>query len=200
MPLLGGFGCIGRCGTGWPWPRGSGLLPCFLTIFTGPMPRVLLFLPGPSLVMRPFCSWSPHGVRDVLRRRLARLPDVTVELLRLAAVVGRDSDVGVLVATAGGDEDETLDAIEAAVIAGLLVEPAPGRVRFAHALVRDTLLADVSGVRRSRMHARVAGALEGTGDVAALAYHYAHAASPEAVHYCVLAAEVAERRYAHDVA
>jgi len=50
------------------------------------------------------------------------------------------------------------------------------------------------------MHARVAGALEGTGDVAALAYHYAHAASPKAVHYCVLAAEVAERRYAHDVA
>lgn len=142
----------------------------------------------------------PEGVRDVLRRRLARLPDATVAVLRLAAVVGRDSDVEILVQTADRPEGETLDAIEAAVIAGLLTEPAPGRVRFAHALVRDTLLADLSGVRRTRMHARVAAALEGTGDVTALAHHYARAASPKAVEYCVRAAELAERRYAHDVA
>jgi hypothetical protein len=50
------------------------------------------------------------------------------------------------------------------------------------------------------MHARIAAALEGTDDIAALAHHYARAGSPKAVGYCVQAAELAEARYAHDVA
>lgn len=145
-------------------------------------------------------SEVPEGVRDVLRRRLARLPERGVSVLRLAAVAGRESSVGVLVQAADSDEDGVLDALDAGVIAGLLDEPGPGRVRFVHALVRDTLLADVTRLRATRMHARIAAALEGTGDVAALAHHYARAGSPKAVGYCVRAAELAEARYAHDVA
>jgi len=145
-------------------------------------------------------SEVPEGVRDVLRRRLARLPESGVSVLRLAAVAGRESSVGVLVQAADSDEDGVLDALDAGVIAGLLDEPRPGRVRFVHALVRDTLVADVTRLRATRMHARIAAALEGTGDVAALAHHYARAGSPKAVGYCVRAAELAEARYAHDVA
>ncbi|WP_280472633.1 BTAD domain-containing putative transcriptional regulator [Nocardia cyriacigeorgica] len=142
----------------------------------------------------------PDGVRDVLRRRLARLPESGVSVLRLAAVAGRESSVDVLVKAADTDEDGVLDALDAGVIAGLLDEPGPGRVRFVHALVRDTLITDVNRLRITRMHARIAAALEGTGDVAALAHHYARAGSPKAVGYCVRAAELAEARYAHDVA
>ncbi len=145
-------------------------------------------------------SEVPEGVRDVLRRRLARLPESGVSVLRLAAMAGRESSVGVLVQAADSDEDGVLDALDAGVIAGLLDEPRPGRVRFVHALVRDTLVADVTRLRAARMHARIAAALEGTGDVAALARHYARAGSPKAVGYCVRAAELAEARYAHDVA
>jgi DNA-binding SARP family transcriptional activator/tetratricopeptide (TPR) repeat protein len=145
-------------------------------------------------------SEVPEGVRDVLRRRLARLPESGVSVLRLAAVAGRESSVGVLVQAADSDEDGVLDALDAGVIAGLLDEPRPGRVRFVHALVRDTLVADVTRVRAARMHARIAAALEGTGDVAALAHHYARAGSPKAVGYCVRAADLAEARYAHEVA
>ncbi|WP_431951709.1 BTAD domain-containing putative transcriptional regulator [Nocardia lijiangensis] len=145
-------------------------------------------------------SEVPEGVRDVLRRRLARLPESGVSVLRLAAVAGRESSVDVLVRAADTDEDGVLDALDAGVIAGLLDEPGPGRVRFVHALVRDTLVTDVSRVRTTRMHARIAAALEGSGDVAALAHHYARAGSPKAVGYCVRAAELAEARYAHDVA
>ena len=145
-------------------------------------------------------SEVPEGVRDVLRRRLARLPESGVSVLRLAAVAGRESSVDMLVRAADSDEDGVLDALDAGVIAGLLDEPGPGRVRFVHALVRDTLAADVSRLRTTRMHARIAAALEGTGDVAALAHHYARAGSPKAVGYCVRAAELAEARYAHDVA
>ena len=39
----------------------------------------------------------PEGVRDVLRRRLARLPEPVVAVLRLAAVAGREAEVDVLV-------------------------------------------------------------------------------------------------------
>ncbi|MEU6265472.1 BTAD domain-containing putative transcriptional regulator [Saccharopolyspora shandongensis] len=145
-------------------------------------------------------SEVPEGVRDVLRRRLARLPESAVSVLRLAAVAGRESSVDVLVQAADSDEDGVLDALDAGVIAGLLNEPGPGRVRFVHALVRDTLVADVSRLRATRMHARIAAALEGTGDVAALAHHFARAGSPKAVGYCVRAAELAEARYAHDMA
>ncbi|MFI9598055.1 BTAD domain-containing putative transcriptional regulator [Nonomuraea sp. NPDC052265] len=145
-------------------------------------------------------SEVPEGVRDVLRRRLARLPEGSVSVLRLAAVAGRESSVDVLVKAADTGEDGVLDALDAGVIAGLLDEPGPGRVRYVHALVRDTLIADLSRLRATRMHARIAAALEGTDDIAALAHHYARAGSPKAVGYCVRAAERAEARYAHDVA
>ncbi|MGW0072327.1 BTAD domain-containing putative transcriptional regulator, partial [Streptosporangium sandarakinum] len=75
-------------------------------------------------------SEVPEGVRDVLRRRLARLPEGGVAILRLAAVAGRESSVDVLVKAADTDEDGVMDALDAGVIAGLLDEPAPGRVRF----------------------------------------------------------------------
>ncbi|MFC4114078.1 AfsR/SARP family transcriptional regulator [Nonomuraea zeae] len=145
-------------------------------------------------------SEVPEGVRDVLRRRLARLPEGGVSVLRLAAVAGRESSVDVLVKAADTDEDGVMDALDAGVIAGLLDEPGPGLIRFVHALVRDTLIADTSRLRATRMHARIAAALEGTDDIAALAHHYARAGSPKAVGYCVQAAERAEARYAHDVA
>ncbi|MFF5234191.1 BTAD domain-containing putative transcriptional regulator [Dactylosporangium sp. NPDC000521] len=151
-------------------------------------------------------SEVPEGVRDVLRRRLSRLPQPAVAVLRLAAVVGREADVETLVGAADTDEGAVLDALEAGLIAGLLTEPAPGRVRFVHGLVRDTMYTDLSQLRRTRMHARVAACTRQLrpDDYPALAYHYARAASSDtsalAVDYAVRAAELAERRYAYDAA
>ncbi|MFD0688081.1 ATP-binding protein [Actinomadura fibrosa] len=151
-------------------------------------------------------SEVPEGVRDVLRRRLARLPEPAVAVLRLAALADREADLDTLVLAADTDEDGVLDALDAGLVAGLLTERAPGRVRFAHALVRDTMVADLSAVRRTRMHARLGAALERLApeDAPALAYHFHRAASPrtaaKAVEYAVRAAELAERRYAHETA
>ncbi|MFD3551545.1 BTAD domain-containing putative transcriptional regulator [Streptomyces goshikiensis] len=151
-------------------------------------------------------SEVPEGVRDVLRRRLGRLPDAVVSVLRLAAVAGRECGVEVLLGAADAGEDAVLDALEAGLVAGLLVEPGPGRVRFAHALVRDTLLADLSRLRAARMHGRIGQSLErlGPDDVSGLAHHFVRAASSataaKAVDYCVRAAALADRRFAHDTA
>ncbi|MFI6498783.1 BTAD domain-containing putative transcriptional regulator [Nonomuraea typhae] len=144
-------------------------------------------------------SRVPSGVRDVLRRRISRLPADAQQILLQAAVIGRDVDINVLIAVAGG-EDSVVEAVEAALLAGLVTEPGPGMLRFDHDLVRDTIYSDASRLRRTRLHAEVAAAIEerSPSDVAALAHHYFLAdAAEKAVHYSGLAAEQAERRFAH---
>ena len=129
-----------------------------------------------------------------------------MSVLRLAAVIGRDVDIDVLVRAAEVDEDTVLDALEAAVLAGLLTEPAQGCVRFGHVLVRDTLYDDAPRLRRGRWHARVGAALEALHphDVAALAYHFHQAGTAatarQAVDYDIRAADQAVSRYAHETA
>ncbi|MFC5057498.1 BTAD domain-containing putative transcriptional regulator [Saccharothrix xinjiangensis] len=152
-------------------------------------------------------SWAesvPPGVRDVVRHRLASLPEPVREVLRRAAVVGADLDLELLAALAGPG---VLDAAETATRRGFLVERGPGRFRFAHALVRDTLYQDVSGSRRARWHADTGEVLERLRPdaVDALAHHFLLAESPgtdaRAAHYARAAAERAERHRApHEAA
>ncbi|MFI6575341.1 BTAD domain-containing putative transcriptional regulator [Nocardiopsis sp. NPDC050513] len=147
----------------------------------------------------------PAGVRHVIRLRTARLPEADQEVLRQAAVVGREVDLDVLSALAG--EDEALNAVESAQREGLMVDDGPARVRFAHDLVRDALRDETAGVRRARLHARIAEAVERLRphDVAALAHHYVRAGTGDtadkAVRYARAAAERAERAFApHEAA
>ena len=120
----------------------------------------------------------PHGVADVVTRRLDRLPDDARTTLVTAAVVGRHFDLTTVAAAAGTDEDDVLDALEAASEVGLVREDGVGRFRFAHALVRDTVYAGTSPTRRARWHARVAEALAGApGREGEVARHW-HSAGP----------------------
>jgi DNA-binding SARP family transcriptional activator len=141
------------------------------------------------------------GVREVLQRRIARLPATAQTILRQAAVLGTETDVDVLADVAGADEQVLLDAVEAGLVTGLVTEPGQGRIRFAHVLVRDTLYQGLSRLRRSRLHARAGEVIErhSPGQVAALAYHFAEAgADPvKAARYCGLAAAQAEQRFAY---
>ncbi|GAB2478020.1 BTAD domain-containing putative transcriptional regulator [Jatrophihabitans fulvus] len=146
----------------------------------------------------------PDGVRDVVRHRLALLPARVDTVLHAAAAAGREVDLDVLLATVGGDgdADDLLDAVEAAVVSGLLVERGPDRVAFTHALVRDTLYDDLSAMRAARWHGRLAAALERLRPdaVTALAHHHGLAGSAHAAaasRYAVRAAELATSRFAH---
>lgn len=123
----------------------------------------------------------PAGVRAALARRLARLPDQGVALLRTAAVLGTEFEVSLLVAVAAVGEDEVLDIVDRALAAGLLL-PVPGqpdRCAFAHALVRATLADGLAPPRRVRLHLRVLETLEARGDaqVPELAHHACAAAA-----------------------
>ena len=66
----------------------------------------------------------PSGVRDVVRRRIALLPEGTIAMLQVAAVIGRDVELDLLTAASGDAIDTVLDAIEPAVVHRLLA-PCP---------------------------------------------------------------------------
>jgi DNA-binding SARP family transcriptional activator len=155
----------------------------------------------------------PEGVREVMGRRLSRLDGATVEVLRIAAVVGAEFDPAVVRAAGGFDEDTVLDALEEAGEARLIVEVGgwTPRYRFAHALVRATVLDALTAARLAAWHRRVAVAIEeqhptaGADHLAALAAHWSRAGGGavergKARAYAVAAGERAAAQLAHDEA
>jgi class 3 adenylate cyclase len=107
----------------------------------------------------------PAGVRDLVGRRLARLPEATSELLGVASVMGRDFDYVTVLAAGEFDHDEAIDALDGAIKSGLVREIAGsfGRYTFAHTLIRQTVLDQLTGPRKARLHWRIGVALASTG-------------------------------------
>jgi tetratricopeptide (TPR) repeat protein len=121
----------------------------------------------------------PSGVRDVIDRRLTRLPTDTRSLLSIAATAGRALDLDLLERSAGIDTDQLMLALEPAIAAGLLVEQAgPWGYEFRHALIQESIYTGIGSLDRARLHARIAAALEELADpsshesLGALAHHH----------------------------
>ncbi|OBF99157.1 hypothetical protein A5772_13185 [Mycolicibacter sinensis] len=149
-------------------------------------------------------STLPQGVREAVSRRLSRLPAETNKALAAAAVVG--SRFALELVERVVDQD-LVDAFDQAGKAGILIEESGGRYRFNHAIVRQSLLAELPSVRRMRLHQRIATTLEGelgADDelLADLAYHYFECAwagnAAKAVEYCRRAADQAMARLAYE--
>ena len=166
---------------------------------------------GPVTVANVENLEVPAGIRDVLIRRVARLPEETHSVLTAAAVAGRDVDLDLLSAIVALDTERVLIALEPAVASGFLVEQQDGwGYRFAHALVRDSMYTALSRVQRARLHARVAEATEGlagpdaTSRLSELAHHYLAAGRlgdpAKAIRYARQAAAFAVRQTALDEA
>ncbi|MHB1138670.1 MAG: ATP-binding protein [Microthrixaceae bacterium] len=106
----------------------------------------------------------PVGVRDVVRQRLARLPEPTLGLLEIAAVAGREVDVELISEASGRELDVCLDDLEVALRYRLLAEAASGfELRFSHALVREVVVDQLSALRRARTHLAIADAIVARG-------------------------------------
>lgn len=106
----------------------------------------------------------PESVRLVIGRRLERLGDDTRRALAGAAVVGRAFTHSLLAAMEDGlEEDVLFEALDEAERARLLTSTAQGRdvtFTFAHELIRQTLLGELSTLKRQRTHLHVADAME----------------------------------------
>ena len=142
----------------------------------------------------------PQSVHEVLGRRIDRLGPGAQEALSVAAVIGRDFDVDLLLQVTEDSDDELLELLEQAVAASVLIESAsvPGRFSFAHALINHSLYQDLGTTRRARLHHRIGEVLEESlgseprARVSELAYHWAKAAPvdlPKAISYARLAGE-----------
>ncbi len=144
----------------------------------------------------------PQSVREVVRRRVERLGEAAHGILSVAAVVGQTVELALLERLAPATEDALLAALEAAVAGALMTEASDGRFAFAHALINHTLYEDIGATRRSRLHGRVAEALEALapGDHGALAHHWALAGSPKAIGHARLAGVHALEQLAPDEA
>jgi eukaryotic-like serine/threonine-protein kinase len=154
----------------------------------------------------------PQGVREVVGRRLDQLSEHANEVLRFAAVCGREFYLDVLDRVCGRPREEIVAVIDQAVGARLVTESRrePGRYSFAHALVRDTLYAEVPTSQRLQINREIAEALEQiyAGDLdshlSELAHHFLEAASrgdvARAVDYAQRAARQATDRLAHEEA
>jgi class 3 adenylate cyclase len=127
----------------------------------------------------------PRSVRDVVGRRIERLGEEALRVLCLAAVVGREFDVGLLARVADVDEDALLDLMDAAVNAAVLVESEVADCyRFAHAMIQHSLYEELSPARRQRTHRHIGQALEANATqedavtLAELAHHWVAATRP----------------------
>lgn len=121
----------------------------------------------------------PQSVRLTVQSRLTRLSNDAQDLLRLAAVIGREFEFDILVRASEMSEERIVECLEAAEKAQIIRETKKGgseQVTFAfeHALIPATLREEISGLRRGRYHRRVAEAVEAIHpeDYETLSYHY----------------------------
>jgi hypothetical protein len=136
----------------------------------------------------------PEGVKELIASRL-RADQEAANALVAAAVIGPSFSPSVLARLLDKDLDAVLAVLDAAVVAGLVVEePAEQRFAFRHALVREALHETFSHTRRALLHLRAGEALEAEGAPAAeLAVHFWEArqigGAAKAVKYAAGAAE-----------
>src|SRR4029077_3371288 len=105
----------------------------------------------------------PDNVRLIISRRLERLDENERRVLSAAAVIGRGFSFKLLNAVCEEDVDDLFTVVEKAQHMGVIVPSSEGPgtpFTFAHELVRQTLLSDISAARRQQLHANVAAAIE----------------------------------------
>ncbi len=154
----------------------------------------------------------PQSVQVAIQSRVRVLPSDAQDILRLAAVLGRQFDFDTLaqadaLALAGGcGEEAIIEALETAESAQLIEEVGSedgGTFAFVHALIPATLVESMRTLRRRELHRCAAAAIEAKRpeDLEAMAHHYSQAGDAEkAANYLLQAGDRARRLYAHQEA
>ncbi|TMM09843.1 MAG: hypothetical protein E6G00_08970 [Actinobacteria bacterium] len=162
----------------------------------------------------------PQGIREAVGRRLDRLSEECNFVLATASVIGREFQVDLLGAAIHAEvtsempehagelsRQRLLELIDEAVSARMIVEvpQSVGRYAFSHALVREALYEELGVTKRTRLHGRVAAAIENHAaahiddHLDELAHHFLEAQElDKAVDYSVRAASRAMTLMAYE--
>jgi DNA-binding SARP family transcriptional activator/tetratricopeptide (TPR) repeat protein len=155
----------------------------------------------------------PEAIRELVARRVSRLPENVIYLLQAAAVSGQECEASIVAEAAELSPDQQLDAFDWAEESRLL-RRVGGLVRdryaFSHALVRDAIYGELLRGRRVRYHHKIALATERVHAdsldryVNELAHHFYLGAdladADKAIRYCSAAGERALRLLAFEEA
>ncbi|WP_338414202.1 AAA family ATPase [uncultured Sphaerotilus sp.] len=155
----------------------------------------------------------PPGIRTMIGKRAGTLSHGARQVLTTAACMGRRFSPALLIRLSPDrSDDEVLQSLEEARAAGL-IETGPDTewLHFGHALIRETLYAEMLPLRRARLHLRIAELLDADAPAQppaslwpALAYHYAEAASvggaARALDCASRAGDTAAQAHAHEEA
>lgn len=151
----------------------------------------------------------PEGIKEVVGRRLSRLGEPCNRMLQRASAMPGGFTWDELRAICDDDEDDLLDALDAALAAQIIVERERNHYTFTHALIRATLYEELSTPRRVQLHRRVAESLESLyaesidDHLGELAEHYLASsgnAAEKAVEYSVRAGDRAREQFAWEEA
>ncbi len=153
----------------------------------------------------------PPTVRNILEERLHGLEPDTLAILRIAAVMGQEFDLGVLERTVDQNTEELSDRLDAVLRAGLLTEERRKGDRtvyvFRDRQLREVIYDDLSLVRRRSHHLKTARAIESEfadsleDHLDELAHHFLEGSDPQkSLDYALRAAERAFQVHAHEAA
>jgi class 3 adenylate cyclase/tetratricopeptide (TPR) repeat protein len=159
---------------------------------------------------RPEALPLPEEVRALIRRRLEELGPVALDVLRIAAVIGREFDLRVMSSATPLAAGQVINGLDEAGRAGVIAERrgAARTYRFTHDLVRETLYEDIGAAERMELHRTVGRVLEELfrDDVephlAEIAHHLALAAplgeAERAVEFSIRAADRSREVFAYE--
>jgi predicted ATPase len=159
-------------------------------------------------------SALPESLRELIDKQIARLEPEKQRLLEVAGVLGNQFTAGSVAAGLGEDAvvvEERCDELSlqrqlvAPAVLTVLPDGTPiAQYSFTHNLYPQVLAARVTAARRLRLHQRIGKWLERTYATHAaaistqLAWHFEEGGEyQQAIHYLILTAENAARRFAH---
>jgi tetratricopeptide (TPR) repeat protein len=144
----------------------------------------------------------PAGRHALIAQRLSRFSSSTQAVLGTAAILGREFDVGLLVAASAGSEPAVKLAISEGVSAGLIrptLERRQANFAFAHDEIAEVLVEGLPRAQIKHLHGRAAQSLEKRRPdrLGEIALHYdAAGEADDAYRTAQIAARAAERVYA----
>src|SRR3954463_145071 len=144
----------------------------------------------------------PAAVAGLMERRLERLSPAPRRILATGAVIGRVFDIDLACAAGAGTEDELLDAVDEGVSHSVLESIGTGgsTYSFTHSLLVNAVTQSINARRLSRIHERVAVALEAHAPtrLAEIAVHYDRAGNAEKTYsFAMAAGRASVALYAH---
>ncbi len=146
----------------------------------------------------------PSSLKSIVRSKIDGLDEESLNLLKIASIIGQDFDYGILLKLSGmNDEDRFMSILERLIDRKFLAEKEGGigaiTLYFTDPQVREILYGDVSMMRRKKLHEKVGEVIEGTTSqediggmaISSLAFHFQEGGNlPKALKYRKMEADL----------